>query len=73
MTEVFKQWTKQQAEAGPEECLDTQVSLFAALFVDEEAVASVLQDEQKGFVGAVELHYFDGWQGKYHWPRWLRV
>ena len=71
--EVFKQWTKQQAEAGPEERLDTRVSKFAALFVDEEAVASVLQDGQKGFVGAVESHYFDGRQGKYRRPGWLRV
>ena len=71
--EVFKQWTRQQAEASPEERLDTWVSLFTALFVDEEAVASVLRDGQKGFVGAVESHYFDGRQGKYRWPGWLRV
>ena len=70
--EVFKQWARRQAEAGPEERLDTQVSHFTALFVDEEAVASVLQDGQKGFVGAVEWHHFAR-QGKYRWPGWLRV
>lgn len=54
---------------------DKQVSHFTALFVDEEAVDSVLRDGQKGFVGAVEVNCSleNALLGKYRWPGWLRV